>query len=168
MLPNFHTMTLQVVCPLMGVPVLSYSLQHSPFLPPCLEGCARGKEKLKVNKAVVVQDPFEVRRNVTAHVSSLRLEQLVRSCHTAAGVLAGLQLQEGSWGAGEGREEVRKLFTTESSTALEVETPEPGSAAEDWRVEEKVEGQEVEEEVEGLGQEVEEEKGRGGARSCGS
>ena len=92
-----------MVCPLIGCPVLSYSLQHSPSLPPCLAGCARGKEKLKVNKAVVIQDPFEVRRNVTANVSSCRLERLVRSCHTAARLLAGLQLQEGRWGAGEGR-----------------------------------------------------------------
>ena len=145
-LHNFITSTLQVVCPLMGCPVLSYSLQHSPFLPPCLVGCARGKEKLKVNKAVVIQDPFEVRRNVTANVSSCRLERLVSSWHTAARLLARLQLQEGSWGAGEGREEVRKLFTPESSTVLEVDTLDPGSEAEDWQ----------------------EEEGRGGARGCGS
>ena len=77
----------QVVCPLLGQPVLIYSLRHDVFLPPCLQGCNRGKDKLKLGRPVIIQDPFELRRNVAGSVSPVRLDKLVRVFGTAARLL---------------------------------------------------------------------------------
>jgi len=70
----------QAVCPLVGEPVLTYSLRNGAFLPPSLEAYAAGRarDRLKMDKVMVVQDPFELRRNIGARVSPRRLRRLVQ------------------------------------------------------------------------------------------
>ena len=83
------------VCPLVGEPVLLFSLRNGTFLHPRLEGCATGKSKdrLKTEKVMVVQDPFELRRNIAANVSPKRLNRLVRTFEAAAKLLEDLEVQ---------------------------------------------------------------------------
>ena len=83
------------VCPLVGEPVLLFSLRNGTFLHPRLEGCATGKSKdrLKTEKVMVVQDPFELRRNIAANVSPQRLSRLVRTFEAAAKLLKDLEVQ---------------------------------------------------------------------------
>lgn len=85
----------KAVCPLVGEPVLLFSLRNGTFLHPRLEGCATGKSKdrLKTEKVMVVQDPFELRRNIAANVSPQRLSRLVRTFEAAAKLLEDLEVQ---------------------------------------------------------------------------
>ena len=80
----------------MGEPVLLYNLRNGNFLHPKLEGCATGKSKnrLKTEKAMVVQDPFELRRNIAANVSSKRLSFVVKTFEAAAKLLEDGKVQE--------------------------------------------------------------------------
>ena len=85
----------KAVCPLVGEPVLLFSLRNGTFLHPRLEGCATGKSKdrLKTEKVMVVQDPFELRRNIAANVSSKRLNRVVRTFEAAAKLLEEMEVQ---------------------------------------------------------------------------
>ena len=66
-----------VICPLIGRPIKKYNLKYGYNLPKCLSQSPKfGKkqEKLDCNKILVIQDPFELTRNVSSIVS----ERLVR------------------------------------------------------------------------------------------
>ena len=86
----------KAVCPFVGEPVLLYNLRNGNFLHPRLEGCATGKSKdrLKTENAMVVQDPFELRRNIAANVSPKRLSFVVKTFEAAAKLLEDGKVQE--------------------------------------------------------------------------
>ena len=86
----------KAVCPLLGEPVLLFSLRNGTFLHPRLAGCSKGKSKdrLKTEKVMVVQDPFELRRNIAANVSAPRLSRIVRTFEEAAKLLKESEMQE--------------------------------------------------------------------------
>ena len=86
----------KAVCPFVGEPVLLYNLRNGNFLHPRLEGCATGKSKdrLKTENAMVVQDPFELRRNIAANVSPKRLSFVVKTFEAAAKLLKDGKVQE--------------------------------------------------------------------------
>ena len=72
-------------------------LRNGTFLHPRLEGCATGKAKdrLKAEKVMVVQDPFELKRNIAGNVSPARLSRVVRTFEAAAKLLENLKVQGG-------------------------------------------------------------------------
>ena len=80
----------------MGQPALLYNLRNGNFLHPRLEGCATGKSKdrLKTEKPMVVQDPFELRRNIAANVSPKRLSYVVKTFEAAAKILEDGKAQD--------------------------------------------------------------------------
>ena len=68
---NFPYKT-HTVCPLLGRLVKKYNLKYSYSLPDVLSNSpsfGRQTDKLELNKCLVVQDPFELSRNVSSSVS---------------------------------------------------------------------------------------------------
>ena len=88
--------------------MLLYNLRNGNFLHSKLEGCANGKSKdrLKTENAMVVQDPFELRRNIAANVSPKRLSFVVKTFEAAAKLLKDGKVQEVG-----GRELLAQLLT---------------------------------------------------------
>ena len=66
------------ISPLAGEPVSLLGLLHGAPLPPSLQdrNIFRGQQRLRLDRALVVQDPFEVRRNVAQGVSHKHLLNL--------------------------------------------------------------------------------------------
>ena len=61
-----------VICPHLGSPVKKYNLKFGYNLPKALEKAphfGKRKVKLEVNKRLVIQDPFELTRNVSCGIS---------------------------------------------------------------------------------------------------
>ena len=61
-----------IICPLLGSPVKKYNLKLGYNLPRSLQKAphfGKKKEKLEVNKSLVIQDPFELTRNVAVGIS---------------------------------------------------------------------------------------------------
>jgi len=87
----------KAVCPLVGEPILLFSLRNGTFLHPRLEGCATGKSKdrLKTEKVMVVQDPFELKRNIAGNVSPSRLSRVVRTFEASAKLLEEMEVEGG-------------------------------------------------------------------------
>jgi len=89
---NFHYD--YVICPLTGQHVKKYNMAQGIYLPKVLEGApffGRKGEKLELNKAIVVQDPFELTRNVGHAVSRKRHEHMVEEFKTASKLMKDLK-----------------------------------------------------------------------------
>jgi len=83
-----------VICPLTGQYVKKYNMAQGIYLPKVLEGApffGRKGEKLELNKALVVQDPFELTRNVGHAVSRKRQEHMVEQFKTASKIMKDLK-----------------------------------------------------------------------------
>jgi len=86
-----------VICPLVGQFVKRYNIKQGVFLPAVLESApffGRKREKLEVTKVFVVQDPFELTRNVGQAVSRSRLEHMLKEFSTADRLLSDLKSGE--------------------------------------------------------------------------
>ena len=69
----------QTICPLVGRPVKKYNMKYGLNLPKVLEDSphfGKHKEKLELNKPLVIQDPFELTRNVTGPVDASHLGRI--------------------------------------------------------------------------------------------
>ena len=78
---NFPFKT-QIICPLLGKPVKKYNLKYSYDLPDVLStspSFGKKKDKLELNKCLVVQDPFELTKNVSSSVSEHSLGKIILS-----------------------------------------------------------------------------------------
>eukprot|EP00092_Neocalanus_flemingeri_P026429 GFUD01028647.1.p1 GENE.GFUD01028647.1~~GFUD01028647.1.p1 ORF type:complete len:565 (+),score=163.95 GFUD01028647.1:54-1748(+) len=78
-----------VICPLVGEAITKNNIRHDLYLP-----SGRKKDKLDVNKVLVVQDPFELTRNVGHGVSRSRLTHMVEEFSTAKQLVDDLQTEE--------------------------------------------------------------------------
>jgi len=92
---NFHYDN--VICPLTGQTVKKYNMAQGIYLHKMLEGApsfGRKGEKLELNKALVVQDPFELTRNVGHAVSRKRQEHMVKEFKTALKLMKDLKKEK--------------------------------------------------------------------------
>jgi len=83
-----------VICPLVGQSVKKNSMRQGICLPKVLEGApsfGRKGEKLELNKALIVQDPFELSRNVGHAVSRDRLARMLKEFKTAARLIKDIK-----------------------------------------------------------------------------
>jgi len=83
-----------IVCPLVGLSVEKQRLKINKDLPKYLENSPRfGREKgmLELGKPLVVQDPFELNRNIGHAVSKCRLDLLKDSVQMASMLCLGLK-----------------------------------------------------------------------------
>jgi len=83
-----------VICPLVGQSIKKTSMRQGIGLPKVLEGApsfGRKGEKLELNKALIVQDPFELSRNVGHAVSRNRLAHMLKEFKTAAMLIKDLK-----------------------------------------------------------------------------
>ena len=82
----------KVVCPFVGYGIKKFNMSQG-MVPEVFEGAPYfGTEhKLKCNKPLVVQDPFELTRNVGETMSLKRLENMVMKFETAAQMMRGLR-----------------------------------------------------------------------------
>ena len=65
-----------IICPLIGQPVKKYNLKYNFILPNALSKSRNfemKKDKFDLNKCLVVQDPFELTKNVSRSVSPFKL-----------------------------------------------------------------------------------------------
>ena len=65
-----------IIWPLVGKPVKKYNLKYSYDLPDVLSMSptfGRKKDKLELNKCLVVQDPFELTKNISSSASERSL-----------------------------------------------------------------------------------------------
>ena len=76
-----------VICPLLGSPVLRDNLRTGVDLPDCLHNYNRGQGRLKLETTIVIQDPFELTRNVSGNLSVRKLDRIVTMFRAAALVL---------------------------------------------------------------------------------
>lgn len=87
---NFPFKT-HIICPLVGKPVKKYNLKYSYDLPDVLSMSptfGRKKDKLELNKCLVVQDPFELTKNISSSVSERSLDHMVKVFRKGFKVLA--------------------------------------------------------------------------------
>jgi len=86
-----------VICPLVGQKVKKYNMRQGIYLPNVLEKApnfGRKGEKIELNKAIVVQDPFELTRNVAQAVSRPRLDHMLGEFSRAVRLLDDLKRGE--------------------------------------------------------------------------
>jgi len=86
-----------VICPLIGQKMKKKHIAMGIFLPKVLEGApsfGRKGEKLELNKPIVVQDPFELTRNVAKAVSQQRREHMVEQFQTASRLMKYLKQEK--------------------------------------------------------------------------
>jgi len=88
----------EAVCPLEGDILLRYSLEHGAFLPSSIRSSKTFRDqtvKIKWDTPLVVQDPFELNRNVAEKVSMLRLNRLVNLFSNAGDLLYKITEEQG-------------------------------------------------------------------------
>ena len=100
---NFSFST-EIICPLAGRPVEKERFLSCEELPPALLGSTNNK--LKTYKKVVVQDPFELSRNLAQNVTSSSLDHLISSFQFGVSILEESQCRQG-------RGELWRLFQTD-------------------------------------------------------
>jgi len=86
-----------VICPMLGQKVKKQTMKQGIGIPEVLDGSpsfGREGEKLELDKALVVQDPFELTRNVGHAVSRQRLDHMLAEFSTAVRLLQDLRVGE--------------------------------------------------------------------------